>query len=121
MKKSLLLPALLMACAGPAMATFFTVPKPSGAPAAPTAPSSASGLYVQVLDGTVSVVNGGGTTTFSTGQFGFTPNTTQPPVLIPASAGNPFIPPPAFNSTTSTTGQSGSTPAKSNDVDCVVR
>ncbi|RYF32431.1 MAG: hypothetical protein EOO26_11495 [Comamonadaceae bacterium] len=118
MKKSLLLLALLMACAGPAMAIFFTVPKPTGAP---PAPSSAPGLYVQVLDGTVSVANGAGTTTFSTGQFGFTPNTTQPPVLIPASAGNPFIPPPAFNSTTSTTGQSGSTPAKSNDVDCVVR
>ena len=121
MKKSLLPFALLMACAAPAMATVFTLSPSPAAANAPSAPSRASGLYVQVLDGSVSVANGGGTTTFSTGQFGFTPDTTQPPALLPTNPGNPFVPPAAFNSTTAATGQSGSTPAKSKDVDCVVR
>ena len=76
------------------------------------------GLYVQVLDGMVSVSNRAGTSSFSTGQFGFTPSFTQPPVIVPASPAIAFTPPPAFSSTlpgkASATGNSAA-------VDCEVR
>lgn len=77
------------------------------------------GLYVQVLDGTIHVTNGGGTQNFTAGQFGFTPGFQQPPIILPANPGMQFTPPPSFSSTT--TGSSGSTGAKPGDVDCTVR
>jgi len=45
------------------------------------------GLYVQVIDGLINVTNRGGTQNFAAGQFGFTPNPTQPPVIVPKKSG----------------------------------
>ncbi|HEX5340863.1 MAG TPA: FecR family protein [Duganella sp.] len=77
------------------------------------------GLYVQVLDGLIQLSNPGGAKLFSAGQFGFTPNPTVPPVVLPQNPGLKFQPPPIFNSSTGPTSSSG--PTKSNAVDCEVR
>jgi hypothetical protein len=89
---------------------------------APVLPSGgrAPGLYVQVLDGMIHLSNGGGSQNFAAGQFGFTPNFQQPPVIVPANPGIHFQPPPAFS--LPSTGQGGTgTGGKSNAVDCEVR
>jgi FecR-like protein len=57
----------------------------------------APGLYVQVLDGVINLTNKGGSQNFSAGQFGFTPNFNQPPVVLPNNPGIQFTPPPAFS------------------------
>ena len=44
-------------------------------------------LYVHVLDGMIHVNNGGGTQTFSAGQFGYTALIGQPPVVLPNNSG----------------------------------
>ncbi len=77
------------------------------------------GLYVQVLDGTIHVTNGGGTQNFTAGQFGFTPGFSQPPVILPGNPGIQFSPPPSFSNPTG--GTQGSTGGKPGDVDCIVR
>jgi hypothetical protein len=88
-----------------------------------TAPGAQSGmdpgLYVQVLDGTINVSNGGGSQSFNAGQFGFTPGFQQPPIILPTNPGMQFTPPPSFSSTTGSQGGSG--PSKPGDVDCQVR
>lgn len=77
------------------------------------------GLYVQVLDGIIKVTNPTGTSSFTTGQFGYTASITQPPVLVPKNPGIQFTPPPVFNQSTGPSATSS--PAKSNTVDCEVR
>jgi len=77
------------------------------------------GLYVQVLDGTIHVTNGGGTQNFTAGQFGFTPGFQQPPVILPTNPGMQFTPPPSFSSTTGSQGGTGG--GKPGDVNCQVR
>jgi FecR protein len=85
----------------------------------PTPPNGLNpGLYVQVLDGAINLTNGGGTQTFTAGQFGFTPGFQQPPVILPNNPGLQFTPPPAFISTTGSSAGSGGKPG---DVDCIVR
>jgi hypothetical protein len=84
-------------------------PKPTGL---------APGLYVQVVDGMIHVSNGGGSQNFAAGQFGFTPNTQKPPIVLRSNPGMKFTPPPAFSSP-SAPASSGS--SKSNAVDCIVR
>ena len=91
----------------------------AAAPTLPT-PARSPGLYVQVLDGLIHVTNPAGTSNFSAGQFGYTPNFRQPPVLLPTNPGIPFTPPPVFNSSTGPSASNG-TPGKSNNVDCEVR
>ncbi len=86
----------------------------------PTPNTVQPGLYLQVLDGLVVLSNQGGAQQFSAGQFGFTPNFTVPPVILPQNPGLKFTLPPVFSSTTGTQG-TGTTPAKPNAVDCVVR
>jgi len=76
------------------------------------------GLYVQVLDGTIHVTNGGGSQNFTAGQFGFTPGFQQPPVILPTNPGMQFSPPPTFSSTGGTQGGTGGKPG---EVDCVVQ
>jgi hypothetical protein len=88
-------------------------------PPPPAGPQRPPGLYVQVLDGLIHVTNPSGSSNFSAGQFGFTPNFRQPPVLVPQNPGMQFAPPPAFN--ISTPGSSTAPPGKSNTVDCEVR
>ncbi|MCP2009702.1 hypothetical protein L1274_003431 [Duganella sp. HSC-15S17] len=96
----------------PLMLAQLTLPSPTGA--------RAPGLYVQVLDGLIHVTNPAGTSNFSPGQFGYTPNFRQPPVLLPVNPGIPFTPPPAFNQSTGPSG-SGAGTNKSNTIDCEVR
>jgi len=91
------------------------------APLPKTPGTIAAGLYVQVIDGIINLSNSGGSQTFNAGQFGFTPNVTTPPVVIPQNPGLKFTPPPVFNSTSSQPGANTSAPPKSNSVDCEVR
>lgn len=79
------------------------------------------GLYVQVLDGAISLSNRGGSVNFSSGQFGFSGSLMQPPVILPNNPGIQFSPPPVFSSSTGPQPGSGNTPPGSNDVDCEVR
>lgn len=88
-------------------------------PPSPTSGTRAPGLYVQVLDGAIQLTNAGGSQNFSAGQFGYTPSFATRPVVLPNNPGIPFSPPPAFNS--SSTNTPGSTPTKSNVIDCEVR
>lgn len=78
------------------------------------------GLYVQVIDGLINVSNQGGATNFAAGQFGYTPNLQQPPVIVPSNPGIQFTPPPAFNTPIGGSG-SATGPSKSGAVDCIVR
>ncbi|MBK6005640.1 hypothetical protein JJB11_06000 [Ramlibacter ginsenosidimutans] len=90
---------------------------PSGA--APTRPP---GLYVQVLDGVIHVSNSGGSQAFAAGQFGYTPGTTQPPVVVPSNPGLVFTPPPVFGSGGGGGPVGPASPGgKSGAVDCEVR
>ena len=98
----------LLACTG-AMAQIT----PPGAPGLPP------GLYVSVLDGAISLANKGGIQNFAAGQFGYTANVTQPPVMVPKNPAIQFTPPPAFSNSNAPSAN-GSAP-KSNSVDCEVR
>ena len=91
-------------------------------PQLPALPSQglSPGLYVQVIDGLIHVSNPGGSQQFSAGQFGYTPNLTVKPVIVPTNPGIQFSPPPVFNSSSGPS-SSGTTPPKSNSVDCEVR
>lgn len=80
----------------------------------------APGLYVQVLDGAIHLSNGGGTQNFAAGQFGYTPNFKQPPVVLPSNPGMQFTPPPSFSSSTEPQGSQASS-SKTSEVDCEVR
>ena len=88
---------------------------------APAGSGRPSGLYVQVLDGVISLSNPGGSTNFSSGQFGFSGSLTLPPVIVPNNPGIQFTPPPVFSSSTGPQPRNGNTPPGSNDVDCEVR
>jgi hypothetical protein len=85
----------------------------------PVSGAMAPGLYVQVLDGAITLTNPAGSQNFAAGQFGYTASITQPPVIVPANPGMQFTPPPAFSAPTS--GSPGTVGKSSNTVDCVVR
>lgn len=101
---------------------------PLGMPAAPQgklpSPVGATGLppglHLQVSDGMIIVTNQGGALNFAAGQFGYVPNVTQPPVIVPNNPGLKFTPPPVFNLNGPTT-PNGTGPADANAVDCIVR
>ncbi|MBB5392716.1 MULTISPECIES: FecR domain-containing protein [unclassified Herbaspirillum] len=105
------------ASAGAAQAAAQTAAKAAAAAIPAAAPGLPPGLYVQVLDGLINVSNRGGAQNFSAGQFGYTPNLTTPPVILPQNPGLKFLPPPSFNSTPPVGQQTGAGKA----VDCVVR
>ncbi len=65
-----------------------------------TARDLAPGLYVHVIDGLIHLTNDGGLQSFAAGQFGYTPNVQQPPVVLPLNPGMQFTPPPSFVSGT---------------------
>lgn len=90
-----------------------------GPPAVKPVPGLPPGLYVSVLDGAINLTNKGGTQSFVAGQFGFTPNFSQPPALLPKNPGLQFTLPAAFMAPSPVSG--GSTAPKSNAVDCEVR
>jgi hypothetical protein len=91
------------------------------APIPPTPGARAPGLYVQVIDGLIHVANPAGATNFSAGQFGYTPNFRQPPVLVPQNPGIQFTPPPAFSSSNAPSGSGSGSGNKGAAVDCEVR
>ena len=106
---------LLLALAGaPALAQ---VQLPGGGPSKP--PTLSPGLYVQVLEGLITVSNKGGAQNFAAGQFGYTATPVQAPVIVPKNPGLQFALPVAFNASLPTTGST--VPPKSNAVDCEVR
>ncbi|BAU27987.1 hypothetical protein DFP93_10162 [Aneurinibacillus soli] len=84
-----------------------------------TTGGAATGLvpepYVQVIDGQIKINNPGGSNNFSAGQFGYTPNIKQPPVIIPNNPGLQFTPPPKLvpSATPSSTPSQGSDPGSS--------
>lgn len=86
----------------------------------PVPGATAPGLYVQVLDGIIHLTNGGGSQSFTAGQFGFTPNFQQPPIVLPVNPGIQFTPPPSFSSSSAPQGGTGGS-GKSSSVDCEVR
>ena len=91
-------------------------------PAAPSSPTQRpAGLYVQVLDGMISVSNPAGAQLFKAGQFGFTPNMGSIPTIVPTNPGIKFTPPPVFNSSTATSAPGAASAAKPAAVDCEVR
>lgn len=85
----------------------------------PTPGTLAPGLHLMVIDGMITASNSGGSMNFSAGQFGFTANRSQPPILVPVNPGLMFTPPPVF-SNTSAPGNTSNMP-KPNAVDCEVR
>jgi hypothetical protein len=87
--------------------------------ATPGSPALAPGLYVQVIDGAISVSNRGGVQNFAAGQFGFVASPMQPPIVLPRNPGLQFTPPPAFGVSAPPPGSVSS--SKSNAVDCIVR
>lgn len=117
MKKSLFLLTLLSAFGAPAMATV-AIPSSSVSPP-PSVPSLPPGLYVQVIDGLISVTNKGGSTNLAAGQFGFIPNAVQPPVLVPKNPGLAFSPPISFKAPVPAT--TSSSASQNTSVDCEVR
>jgi hypothetical protein len=89
----------------------------NGAPSGGT--GRAPGLYVNVIDGLISLSNRGGKQVFSAGQFGYTASVIQPPVVVPTNPGIRFTPPPTFRQNSSGPNTESST--KANAVDCEVR
>lgn len=85
----------------------------------PTGPNLAPGLYVHVIDGLINLSNKGGSQQFAAGQFGYTANPIQAPVIVPKNPALQFTPPPAFSQSTGTPTSNGAT--KSNTIDCEVR
>ena len=55
-----------------------------------------NGLHVDVSDGMIILQNQGGSQNFSAGQFGFTPNSSTPPAIVPPTPGVQFVPPSSF-------------------------
>ncbi|MEH6435748.1 FecR family protein [Massilia sp. DD77] len=90
---------------------------PAGAPAPAALPP---GLHLQVTDGAIIVTNNGGALGFQAGQFGYVPNVSQPPVIVPSNPGIQFVPPPSFDA-----GSGGPTagngPGQDQAPDCIVR
>lgn len=79
-----------------------------------------TGLYVQVLDGQVSLTNQGGAQNLTAGQFGFTASNTTPPVLVPKNPGLSFTMPTTFFSS-APKANTGSGASGSSAVECQVR
>ena len=86
-----------------------------------TGPGLVPGLHVAVLDGAIVVTNPGGAQNFAAGQFGFVPNMTAPPIVLPQNPGLKFTPPPSFNFGTAGPLASQGPGALQNTVDCIVR
>ncbi len=77
------------------------------------------GLHVFVIDGAIMLKNSGGSTNFTAGQFGFTPNFQTPPQTVPNNPALKFTLPTAFSLPTVSTTTTGL--SKPQTVDCEVR
>lgn len=116
-------PAATIGIRGTTFVASYVAPSASALPTAPLpgGTTRAPGLYVQVLDGLIHVSNPAGTQNFAAGQFGFTPNFRQPPVILPVNPGIPFTPPPAFSAPPLSSTGAAANSGKPAAIDCVVR
>jgi hypothetical protein len=89
------------------------------APPPPGTGGQGPGLYVHVIDGLINLTNRGGSQSFAAGQFGYTANFSNPPVVVPANPGIQFTPPPTFSSTSTHNSSLGG--SKAGAIDCEVR
>ena len=104
------------------IAQYVPAPPPGGGSVPGMAPSLAPGLHLNVTDGAIIVTNNGGSLGFQAGQFGYVPNLSQPPVIVPGNPGIQFAPPPAFDVAAAAGGPASAIGiGKENEVDCVVR
>jgi len=87
----------------------------------PVNPGLVPGLHVAVLDGLIVVTNPGGAQQFQAGQFGFVPNMSAPPVVLPQNPGLKFAPPPTFSIGAGGPLASQGPGTLQNTVDCIVR
>lgn len=111
--RSALAAAAILICAwAPASATTFTAQFVAPPGTSPSAGLRAPGLHIGVIDGQISLSNAGGNLIFGSGQFGYMPRATTPPILVPASQGLQFALPPAFGTSLKPT---------TGTVDCEVR
>jgi hypothetical protein len=85
------------------------------------APGLAPGLHVAVLDGLIVLTNPAGAQHFQAGQFGFVPNMSAPPIILPQNPGLKFVPPPTFSIGAGGPLASQGAGALQNTVDCIVR
>lgn len=85
------------------------VPTPNGS-------TPQNGLYVDVSQGAVVLVNNAGQQILQTGQFGFVANLNTPPMVIPPAQGVPVTMPLSISKNAP-----ASSTQKSNIVDCVVQ
>jgi hypothetical protein len=114
--------ALLNTLSSNAQAAMQQAVNQGGAPQAPSLPTLAPGLHLQVTDGMIVVTNTGGAQNFAAGQFGFVPNLNQAPVIVPPNPGLLFLPPPSFSGgPTGPQAQVGGSSPDKQGVDCIVR
>ena len=78
--------------------------------------ANSPGLYVSIVGGFISLNNQSSSSIFP-GQFGYTPASVTPPVVLPTNPNLLFTPPPSFSTSTPTSTSSTGQPA----VDCAVR
>jgi len=96
--------------------TVIDIPAPPPGPK-PPAGSLAPGVYLSVTDGIVVMISGGTEQNFTAGQFGFSGNINQPPVLIPPPPNLPTVtPPPGFGQ-----GQKPTSVNAGQDMECIVQ
>lgn len=101
--------------------TFVVQYVPGAGSVAPGPAMLPPGLHLSVSDGAIVVTNAGGALGFSAGQFGYVPNPTQLPVLVPSNPGLQFTPPPSFDLGAGGPLASQDPAAPGAGVDCVVR
>lgn len=112
-KFSLKTPAATIGIRGTTFVVEMVVPQPN-------APDPRlGGLYTQVFEGGIDLLNPASKAGVNAGQFGFVPSFSMPPVILPNDPGMQFTPPPSFSSIHA---PQGTKPAKNlNTVDCEVR
>ena len=104
--------------AGGAKVTGPSAPKT----ASPTAPTLAPGLYTSVTTGQIVVSNPGGTQDIVAGQFGFTPTSNSPTMLVPKSSGLQFtLPAKLGGDVWGAIGQPATASEESKGPECIVR
>ncbi len=121
-KFSLKTPSATIGIRGTTFVAQWVMPGPQLKLPDPSTAGLPPGLHVSVSDGMIVVTNNGGAQNFAAGQFGFVPNVSQPPVVVPPNSGLQFLPPPSFSGgTTGPQAQVGGSSPDKQGVDCIVR
>ncbi|UOD30581.1 FecR domain-containing protein [Massilia violaceinigra] len=111
-------PTATIGIRGTTFVAQYVSPQAMVSPQAP-AGALAPGLHVFVIDGAIMLKNPGGSTNFTAGQFGYTPNVQTPAQIVPNNPGLKFTPPPVFSLPPVSTTATGA--IKPQAVDCEVR